>query len=417
MSMQKDRDLHEKVVGGMAAVALPPSPSPQKPKAAGKGKGTKPTVKFGKTKEPHVYSSLDFNHIHDVHVDSSLVSHQGLFTGEDSGEGYQDFERTQLNKIGSWGKKTRKAEWGDEEFNLDTFQLRRLQQIMDRVRIRKKQDSKMASLFRAEDRKRYRMELLQELIVKADESFRIERIIQSKCSDLMRYCCVGDEHRLRQELDVSKKSLVNVRDMKMGGHTLLHEAVGRGYLHIVRMLLSDFHANPNVATLMGWTSPLHLAVERDFRQIAAYLIAFGANLRATDTKGCIPLHLVKSIHVMKLLLKYVDRFDPCTKSAEGLLPSEHYAKYADEESKIGPLEIMLEKAQSESAREAAKRERIEQQALFDRANGIVQEFPYATSLGSTVMNSKDPTAKGTKNAYHYKTLQTDDDSKTKNKKK
>ena len=402
---QEDRDLHEKVVSGRAAVALPPSPGPGKGKQPKHQNPQQPAVKGKKGKkgtEPHVYSSLDLHHVHDVHVDSKLIAHEGMLSGDDAGDAFDDYERNVLSKIGSWGKKVRKAEWGEEEFNLDTYQLRRLTQIMDRVRVRRKQESKMANLFRAEDRKRYRMELLQELVIKADESFRIERIIQSKCSDLMRYTCVGDETRLRQELEVYGKKLVNVRDMKMAGHTLLHEAVGRGHMAIVRMLLSDYHANPNVATLMGWTSPLHLAVEKDLRQIAAYLIAFGANLRALDSKGRIPLHYVQSIPVMKLLLKYTSRFDPCTKSTEGLMPSEHYAKYTDPEVIIPPLTIMLEKAQEAARHEAAKLERLAQQSLYDRTQGIVEDFPLAISQNSSLIDSQNPGARGLKNAYKYR---------------
>jgi hypothetical protein len=104
---------------------------------------------------------------------------------------------------------------------------------------------------------------------------------------------------------------------------------------------------------------------------------------------------------MKLLLKYPDRFDPCTKSVEGLLPSEHYDKYCDPEIKITPLVIMMEKAQDKSRSEAAKLERIEQQALYDRANGITAEFPLAISQNSSIIDSKDPNNRGIKNAYHY----------------
>lgn len=401
----EDRNLHEKLQGGRKVVALPPrqysSPVPPK-KVKGNAKAKKGLP------PDHVYSSLDLHHIHDVHVDSHALEHagysesaaKGILSGETAGDGFEDFERKAMGKLG-WGGHVRKAEWGEEEFNLDTYQLKRLQQIMDRVRVRKKQSSAMANLFRAEDRRRYKMEQLQALIVEADESFRVERIIKSRCSDPMRFTCTGDEYRLRQELEVYGKKSVNVRDVRMGGRTLLHEAVGRGYLHIVRMLLSDFQANPNIATLLGWTSPLHLAVEKNYRQIAAYLIAFGANLKATDSYGRVPFHLVKSIGMMKLLLKYTDLFNPYTTTTEGLLPSQHYAKYCPEVEKIGPLEVMLQRAEDRGRSEEATRLRLEQQAVFDRAQGIVQDFPYVISENSSVVDSKDPLLR-TKNAYHYK---------------
>jgi len=404
-----DRSLHEKTVSGRAAVNLAPSPLPKasnnspllsKHKKAPKQAAGKPRRDGGLSE--HTHSALkieqDLHHIHDVRMDHNAVKHSGLASGEDSGVVWEDVERDAMRKIG-WGKQARKKEWGEEEFNLDTRQLKRLQEIMDRVRVRQKQQSKLGSLHRAADRKAYRMERLQELVVSSNARFRADRVVQSGCSEVMRFCIAGDDARLRQELEVYGKKIVDKRDMKWGGHTLLHEAVGRGHLHIVSMLLSDFHANPNVATLLGWSSPLHMAVERDLRQIAAYLIAFGANLRGLDSYGRIPLHLVKSVSVMKLLLKYKHLFDVDTKSAEGLYPSQHYDKYCEEEEKIPPLVLMLQQAENKASRDRAREEREAEEEAYNRAQGIVADFPLAISQNSTLVDTHGNKETGRKNAY------------------
>ena len=405
-----DRSLHEKTVSGRAAVNLPPSPLPKasvtsplsyKHKKAAPNKQTGKPTRDGGLSE-HTHSALkiaqDLHHIHDVHMDHNAVKHDGLASGEDKGVVWEEVERNAMRKIG-WGKQARKAEWGEEEFNLDTRQLKRLQEIMDRVRIRQKQVSKLGSLFRAADRKAYRMERLQELVVSSNARFRADRVVQSGCSEAMRFCIVGDDVRLRQELEVYGKKIVDKRDMRWGGHTLLHEAVGRGHLHIVSMLLSDFHANPNVATLLGWSSPLHMAVERDLRQIAAYLIAFGGNLRGLDSYGRIPFHLVKSVSVMKLLLKYKHLFEVDTKSAEGLYPSQHYDKYCAEEEKIPPLVLMLQQAENKASRDRAREEREAEEDAYNRAQGIVADFPLAISQNSTLVDTHGNKETGKKNAY------------------
>ena len=348
----------------------------------------------------HVYSSLDLHHIHDVHVDSSLISHEGILSGEMAGAGYAAYEEMQLRKIGSWANHIHKK----PDFNLDTMQLKRLMQVMDRVRMRKKQDSQVLNLSKASDRQRKRMQLLEELIVEEDTKFRNERVLACGCSDPMRFCIVGDEFRLKQELEVMRadKHVINQREIARGGRTLLHEAVGNGHLPIVRVLLSDFHANPNVPTLVGWASPLHLAAEKNHRQIAAYLIAFGANLRAVDGFGRTPLHVVCSEHMLKLFIKYADRFDANVKSTEGLLPSQHYAKYAGE-VRNPTLELLMQRFEDRMRSEAAKELRLLQEEEWDRRQGEALEFPLAISQNSSIVDSRDPNNphKRTKNLYKY----------------
>lgn len=378
------------------SVSLPPNAGTSRGPASAKKKKNK----NGGADEPHVYSSADFHHIHDVHVDSTLIPHEGMLSGELSGAGYAAYEETQLRKVGGWSSHIHKK----PDFNLDTAQLKRLMQIMDRVRSRKKFDSKLLNLSKAADRQKMRMKMLEELIVVEDQNFRNERVLACGCSDPMRFCIVGDEVRLRQELEVMRadKHVINQREIARGGRTLLHEAVGNGHLPIVRVLLSDFRANPNVATLLGWASPLHLAAEKNHRQIAAYLIAFGANLRAVDSFGRTPLHMVCSEHMLRLFIKYADRLDPNTKSTEGLLPSQHYAKYAGEE-RNPTLELLMQRFEDRVRSEAAKELRLLQQEEWDRQQSDANDFPLAISQNSSIVDSRDPNNphKRSKNLYKY----------------
>lgn len=388
----------------MNSVALPPSPV-----ILSIGSSITSTKKGNKTKKiaeigGNSYSSANLHRIHDVHIDSTIIPHEGIFSGEMSGAGFEAFERMKLGQVAGWGDHLHnKDKKRGDDFNLDSGQLKKLTQIMDRVRVRKKQDSKMLNLTKAADRRVMRMRLLEELVVTEDEQFRLTRVVDSRCSDPMRFAIIGDEYRLRQELEVGTQKIVNQRETARGGRTLLHEAVGNGHLHIVRMLLGDFKANPNVATLLGWASPLHLAAEKNFRQIAAYLIAFGANMRALDAFGRTPLHMVNSEHMLKLFMKYADRFDPNTKSTEGLLPSQHYAKNCGDD-RNPTHELMMSCFEDKTRFERSKELRLEQQAAFDKQQGDVADFPHAISQNSSIPDSKEPDNphKRTKNLYHYK---------------
>lgn len=76
-----------------------------------------------------------------------------------------------------------------------------------------------------------------------------------------------------------------------------------------------------------------------YRQIASLLITHGADVNATDKRGCTPLHYVQKISLAKLLFK--QNLNPCIQSTEGLLPSEHYKKYCPVELYEKELELFI----------------------------------------------------------------------------
>lgn len=59
-----------------------------------------------------------------------------------------------------------------------------------------------------------------------------------------------------------------------------------GHFHLVRMLINEYEADIHVPSLLAKQTPLHLAVGKGLRQIASILLTHGADLHATDSKGC-----------------------------------------------------------------------------------------------------------------------------------
>lgn len=137
----------------------------------------------------------------------------------------------------------------------------------------------------------------------------------------MKYALVGDEFHLRQELSLGHP--VNEVDAR-SGRTVLLESVAGGYLHLVRMLINDFNADLSCVTTLGKSSALHIAVEFNHRQIASMLITHGAALNKRDMFGRTPLHMVKTLNVLKLLLKFP--VDVVARSNKGLTPLGYYLK-------------------------------------------------------------------------------------------
>ena len=125
----ENRKLHDKVVSGhdimmstnsTASINLE-SPSPLQTKAKIKAAVTNKKSKNSK-QEPHVYSSTDLHHIHNVHIDSKVIAHDGMLSGDTEGDAFEGYEIEVMRKVGHWGSHARKKDWGEEEFNLDTYQ-------------------------------------------------------------------------------------------------------------------------------------------------------------------------------------------------------------------------------------------------------------------------------------------------------
>ena len=73
---------------------------------------------------------------------------------------------------------------------------------------------------------------------------------------------------------------------------------------LARMLLVEYKANPNIVSMLGSTTPLHIAVERGHRQMSALLLSFGANVNAKDKQGNSPLHYCRNNLILRLLMKF-----------------------------------------------------------------------------------------------------------------
>ena len=71
-------------------------------------------------------------------------------------------------------------------------------------------------------------------------------------------------------------------------------------------------------------TPLHLAVESGYRQLASTLITYGANMSAQDVYGNTPLHCVKKKSLLRLMLK--NGVDPLVRNKRGDLAIEHYIR-------------------------------------------------------------------------------------------
>lgn len=280
---------------------------------------------------------------------------------------------------------------GAETFNLDQYQLKKLSMILERVAVRKNHEKAYdPSLSRSQ----IRLLQLEELVIGENEGYKAKRAENSNAAMGLKLAIMGEEHELRKLIHRQGPGVINNRDI-FNGRNPLHEAVGAGHLHIVKMFLDDYRANPNTTTMLGSTTALHIACERGFRQIASILITFGARINARDFRGCTPLHVCSNKPCVKLLMRYWDVLDPLLKTNEGLLPSAHYWKYTDDDDKITEIQTIMLKCEEKKLNENARMNRLKQRMLYEESLGIRDAYPDARSLNTTLPN-------GEKNAYKYK---------------
>lgn len=281
----------------------------------------------------------------------------------------------------------------DEAFNLDEYQLKKIQGIIERVAVRKKTSKDYdPSLTRGQ----IRMLQLEEMVVEENETYKKNRATSCGAGPAIRYAITGDEMLLRQMHFRQGLNAIHFRD-PYNGRNALHEATGQGHLHIVKMMLDEFRANPNIPTLLGNTTCLHIACEMGLRQMASVLITYGAELNARDCRGCTPLHICSNKACVKLLMRY-ETVDATIKTNEGLLPSEHYWKYTEEEDRIAEIQTILARFEDKQARDKVRVEREMHKAMFNFNMGERDEYPHATSQNSTIITEKGP--RGMKNAYN-----------------
>jgi hypothetical protein len=297
-----------------------------------------------------------------------------------------------------------------ESYNLDMYQLKKMQGIIERVAVRKRTSKEYdPSLSRGE----IRMLQLAEMVVEENETYKKNRATSCGAGPSIRYAITADEMLLRQMHHRQGINAIHFRD-PYNGRNALHEAVGQGHLHIVKMMLDEFRANPNIPTLLGNTTALHIACEKGLRQMASVLITFGAELNARDCRGCTPLHNCSTKPCVKLLMRYPS-MDATIKNNEGLLASEHYWKYTDEDDRIAEVQTILMREEDRQAREKMRLERELFRETFASAMGERDEYPDAISMNSTIITEKGP--KGMKNAYKYDEARQKDQAKQEDKQK
>ena len=221
---------------------------------------------------------------------------------------------------------------------------------------------------------------------------KIEKLMAQKLSDMLsarlhnqeisranRYAILGDELNLRREIEFGYD--VNQRDLT-NGRTVLHDAIAYGHFHIVRTLCHYYPVDVSVPTMLGRASPLHMAVELGYRQIASVLITCGADVNNQDEYGHTPLHLVRKLTLCKLLLKY--KVDACIKSREGLSPLAHYLKHVPANERVKEIEELL--AAREDAR-IAELSRIRLAETRSLREMYLSKLALVTSGESSVVSS------------------------------
>lgn len=103
----------------------------------------------------------------------------------------------------------------------------------------------------------------------------------------------------------------------MATKEILFSAVNSGNLTLVKSILEqDIHLL-NIKDENGCT-PLHIAVQDGFVDIAEYLISKGADVNEKDAHGYTCLHLVKSLEMAELLISKGAEVD--VKEDYGLTP-------------------------------------------------------------------------------------------------
>ena len=116
------------------------------------------------------------------------------------------------------------------------------------------------------------------------------------------------------------------------GRTALFEAAANGYYEIVKYLLEEHQCNVNKRTVLGKSTPLHVAVELDHRQVAIYLILNGADIDAQDKYGSTALHLTNTLTIAKMLQKF--NANCLIRNSRGYQPSYAYKIRSEADGKF-----------------------------------------------------------------------------------
>lgn len=176
-----------------------------------------------------------------------------------------------------------------------------------------------------------------------------------------------------------REKIVNRRDA-YDGRTVLHCAAAGGHFHIVRMLCNEFQADVNVISVLGRTTPLHMAIEKGFRQIASLLITLGADVNLKDGQGNTPLHLVHKPSLAKLLLKF--GADPMAKNKHNHSPYEHYLHTTSPKEIDNDLLQFLREEEDKRSLEVM-RERVGQEKVIKAKEADVHPMAISGNTSTT----------------------------------
>ncbi|XP_038110432.1 uncharacterized protein LOC6052718 [Culex quinquefasciatus] len=138
------------------------------------------------------------------------------------------------------------------------------------------------------------VEMVQFLI---DRSARID--VENNLGETPLFLAVRNNHLAVAELLI--KTGANISHKDHYSSYILHAAVKSGNVNLVKLIL-DYASNQNIdkATFIDCRdyakrTPLHVAVQRDFQDVVAFLVSSKANVNAIDKDGESALHIA-SIH-------------------------------------------------------------------------------------------------------------------------
>jgi len=125
--------------------------------------------------------------------------------------------------------------------------------------------------------------------------------IKPKPKDIFDAVILGDSDGVRNYLLNSKKINLSRNNR---GRSILHEAVLRGHIHIVTLLLDEFDFRIDSKTMLGEETPLHLAAFTGNTKIVHELLKRGAEVNSRNNDGNTPYDYSQKEDIHKLLTWY-----------------------------------------------------------------------------------------------------------------
>jgi ankyrin repeat protein len=144
---------------------------------------------------------------------------------------------------------------------------------------------------------------------------------------------------------------------------------------------NNYHTSieTNVYSYTGHSTALHIAIEKGFRQIASLLLGHGANFNFQDKQGRTPLHLARTLNIVKLLYKY--NIDPILRNDKNQTALEQYEECVSKKDyDVMLVEFMRQKEDEALLRLARQRlenvnlsneEKLKRKAMIISANTTI----------------------------------------------